>query len=252
MKKICNHKNHTGPRELDIDNFYRLKSSKDGHRSYCKNCDQLDALLYVSNNKEKVKIRKHQYYVENKEKYSPPASGKEREEYLNKKKQYYRNNQEIIIEYRQRYNEEHSKQILLYSKSYYEKNKDKIKTYRQNNPEKHRGERAGRRKIPKINIPLWYKDEKKAINAIYAKCELITKNTGIKHQVDHIVPISNKKVCGLHTIANLRIITKAENGKKHNKLISRLCDSIDHISQTYVSTSHISLSSATIGSTSDH
>ncbi len=35
--------------------------------------------------------------------------------------------------------------------------------------------------------------------------------------VDHIVPLSSEFVCGLHCIANLAVITKAENDRKQNR-----------------------------------
>lgn len=224
MKKICNHKNHVGDRELDVTEFYRMKKSTDGYRTYCKRCDIADAKQYAIVNAQRVKKQKHQYYINNKEKYSSPKQGKVREEYLNKKKQYYINNQATIVEYRQQYNKEHQESNREYRKRYYQQNKEKIKQYRQTNPVKHRGNRVGRRKIPKYCIPVWYNFERKTINELYNQCKLITKQTGIIHEVDHIVPINNKKVCGLHTLSNLRIITKEENGKKHNKLISLLCE----------------------------
>ncbi len=40
--------------------------------------------------------------------------------------------------------------------------------------------------------------------------------TGVPHEVDHIVPLQSKVVCGLHNEFNLRVITRRENLSKKN------------------------------------
>jgi hypothetical protein len=62
--------------------------------------------------------------------------------------------------------------------------------------------------------PLWANSRK--IRDIYAKAKETTQATGIPHHVDHIVPINNWKVCGLHVHENLRIIPAKENLQKSN------------------------------------
>ena len=62
--------------------------------------------------------------------------------------------------------------------------------------------------------------ECKEILQLYKKRDILNKKHGKnKYSVDHIIPLKNKYVCGLHTINNLRIITTTENLKKGNKFI---------------------------------
>ena len=67
--------------------------------------------------------------------------------------------------------------------------------------------------------PAWLtKEDVDAMTVIYVNAHNITKETGIKHEVDHIYPLQGKKVSGLHVPSNLRIITRSENRKKSNHL----------------------------------
>lgn len=57
------------------------------------------------------------------------------------------------------------------------------------------------------------------IENIYAESIRRTKETGIKHHVDHIIPINHSQICGLHTPVNLQILTETENLQKKNKFV---------------------------------
>ena len=66
--------------------------------------------------------------------------------------------------------------------------------------------------------PAWDKDAH-LIVAKYQLANMLTRETGIPHHVDHIIPLQGKKVSGLHTFANLRVIPGSDNVKKSNKYI---------------------------------
>lgn len=77
--------------------------------------------------------------------------------------------------------------------------------------------RLAKYRSAKLNAtPKWI--DEKAIDEIYKECKLLTHITGIKYNVDHIIPLVSDLVCGLHVESNLQIITARENQKKSNKL----------------------------------
>jgi hypothetical protein len=65
---------------------------------------------------------------------------------------------------------------------------------------------------PYKNLPR----EKERIELIYFVASRITELSGIKHHVDHIVPIKGMNVSGLHVACNLRVITASKNMSKGN------------------------------------
>ena len=71
-----------------------------------------------------------------------------------------------------------------------------------------------RRKKRDKSMPAWANVIE--IRNIYKKAKQLTYETGIKHEVDHIIPSNHPLVCGLHVENNLQILTEHENIKKSN------------------------------------
>lgn len=65
--------------------------------------------------------------------------------------------------------------------------------------------------------PVWA--NKHAIINIYAKAKQISAETGIPHDVDHIIPLRGKTVSGLHVPENLQILKSADNKRKAAKFL---------------------------------
>ena len=75
---------------------------------------------------------------------------------------------------------------------------------------------AKRRARKKQATPSWANNA--VIEKIYKECIELTKQTGIKHHVDHVFPLKNKYMCGLHVENNLQILKASENFLKGNRV----------------------------------
>ena len=74
---------------------------------------------------------------------------------------------------------------------------------------------AARRARKLDATPDWLTQEHIAdIEAIYRLARSLTAETGTAHDVDHIVPLQGKNVCGLHVPWNLRAIPAYQNRQK--------------------------------------
>ena len=79
--------------------------------------------------------------------------------------------------------------------------------------------RVRKRQASKLKrTPKWLtKADNDAMVALYEEAAKLSKETGIKYHVDHILPLQGKKVSGLHVPANLQVIPAKENLKKSNR-----------------------------------
>jgi 5-methylcytosine-specific restriction endonuclease McrA len=117
---------------------------------------------------------------------------------------------------------------------YYERNKEQViaraatrpkellKAYRgvwaKNNKMQVNASNKARRRKHRDATPKWLsRTYKMEIRQIYHIAMTMTQTTGEQYVVDHIVPLRNPTVCGLHVPWNLRVITQEENLKKSNK-----------------------------------
>jgi len=135
---------------------------------------------------------------------------------------------ETFRQYKKTQYAKHREQILAKRKEWGAANKERIaelnRRWRLANPDRDRalGNRKRARKLHAT--PPWLTDaDHDRIFAIYAEAQKMTRESGVEHQVDHIVPLQGRNVCGLHIPENLRVVPAVVNFKKNNQFIEELC-----------------------------
>ena len=189
---------------LELFTFSRGKPTKQ-----CKACAKLKRqakrILYPEHHKGELKRNR-----DRKAKYS--------KEHLKQiKKKWELSNVEHTKQYRAEYYAE-NKEAIARNRSV-EPRRKAVKKWRKANPEKvslwkYRGE--AKRRARKLNATVKWSDSVK-IGIIYDEARRLTKETGMPHNVDHIIPLVNNSVSGLHVHNNLQILTAMENRIKGNK-----------------------------------
>lgn len=176
-----------------LSEFGKHSARKDGLRSRCKPCNSADAKQYASDNREAVLESKRRYYAENKEKFSQKHKERMSDESFRKRK-------------------------AAVTRHWYRENKDRRKDYMQghyeNNKPVYMAYSAKRRASKKQQTPSWANEQ--AIRAFYEEAARLEQETGIKHHVDHIIPLQGKLVSGLHVESNLQVIPANDNLSKSN------------------------------------
>ena len=212
-----------------IEEFPRRKSNLTGLYSWCKECCSRINKKYYQKNSEIIRKRASQYVKDNKKnvneknkkwrKEHPESVKNFRKKYYIKKRQDQLFLEEEKARKRRDWIENKAKRKKA-SHLWKQKNKERNKQITRNWSIKNKARRAAlqmKRKAQLLNaMPKWANEG--AIKAIYLEAENISKETGILHHVDHIIPLLNDKVCGLHVENNLRIIPAIENLKKGSQL----------------------------------
>lgn len=203
--KVC----CTCKEEKDRSEFHKNGQHKDGLADTCKPCAKAYNKRWREANYEKYLADKAKYRERNRAR-------------TNRQAQEYRDNNKDLLKARDKEWRKNNKELKsLMDKQYREENKERVaenkKAWANANPHKRRARHARRRDQQVLATPTWGDDFKMA--SFYWEAQRLTKETGILHHVDHIIPILSPLVCGLHWEGNLQVLTYKENSSKHNRLL---------------------------------
>jgi hypothetical protein len=134
-------------------------------------------------------------------------------------KQYRKDNPEKVKELGKAWAKRNPEKVKAYGvkagKAWQERNPEYLKEHYKANKQRYVAARARRRAAQESATPDWLTAIDKAmIQEMYDVSEARFVQTGIKHHVDHIVPINGKKISGMHVPWNLQVITAHENLSK--------------------------------------
>jgi 5-methylcytosine-specific restriction endonuclease McrA len=121
-------------------------------------------------------------------------------------------------------------------RKYYEANKENViaraqarpdedkrrykKTHKVNNPDMYKEMTSLRRRRFRDATPKWLtENQKMEIRLKYRLAIELSRATGERHAVDHIIPLHGESVCGLHVPWNLQVLTQKDNLVKYNRLV---------------------------------
>lgn len=151
---------------------------------------------------------------------------------------YYKKNKDKALASAKIWYDANREKMREYKKKRYEDNKEEIKAqmaeYRERNREKHNAcsrrwsknnpgltaARNAKRHAQKLRAtPKWLTSQQlQEIKDIYLLAKELQWLSEEPLEVDHIIPLQGKNVCGLHVPENLQILPKSLNIKKFNKV----------------------------------
>ena len=228
MMKICSKCGVEKPIEM-----FQWRNDHDAPRADCKACVKIRADVYRARNLEAHNARSRAWAKANPEKTrvsvvlwnrANPArlramSRKWQREHPETARAYRRAHAAEIRARTQRWQETNRDKSRAWTKAWAAANPDKQRARSQrwytNNPGGSAAKAQWRHAQKLRATPAWADQD--AIRALYELAAQRTRETGIKHHVDHQVPLKHPLVSGFHVENNLQVIPAAANMAKGNR-----------------------------------
>lgn len=188
---------------------------RDGLNPYCNPCKKARADKYRSENREKLadsqraaRQRNPAAFAE----YQTRCRNKNRAKFRERYRLFVEKNREAVTARFAKYRAENSEKRKAYNAKHYLENKAR-----------YRAKDSARRAKELRATPAWLNPFQLAqIQEFYEISIARRVQTGIRHDVDHIVPLAGKTVCGLHVPWNLQVIPSIDNKIKGNRISEEL------------------------------
>lgn len=171
--------------------FHSNKSARDGIQNHCKQCT---AARYAAKKPPKPK---------------PTLAERLTPEQLTE------HQRAIHRRYRERHPGRSAEKVRISRRKHLDARRAYARDYQKKNLERFLAHNAQRKEHIKRATPPWA--DKKVILDLYILAKVLSRDLGTQIDVDHIVPLKGKNVCGLHVQNNLRLLPHLENVAKHNK-----------------------------------
>ena len=189
-----------------LSDFGKRRSSKDGLQPACRECLNIQKRSHYSSNKDKILTRNKAWLEANPDKiaaYRKDYYEANRAKKSAYSKAYYEANREDLAAYKKDWAEANREDLAAYNKAWVEANPDRTAAIGGKGLAVARGGAASGIYDLELCIPF------------YAESRRLSKETGVAHHVDHIIPITKG---GLHCQTNLQVLTAVENIQKGDSL----------------------------------
>jgi hypothetical protein len=183
-----------------FEDFYKCKKAADKHQTHCKNCKSEWARQVKNTNSNLTHKTCNKCHTE-----KPAAEFRK----CSVNRDGLRHDCKVCHSEADRaYRQLNKERKLELNRAYTLRNKDKVLA------------KTRKYQAKKLNRTPEYltEDDFQAMKEMYTEARRLTEQTGIPHEVDHIVPLQGREAQGMHEPSNLQIITRSENRSKSNKV----------------------------------